>query len=616
MKFDVFDENKNFITGEYFKSFNELYNPSRKVELVPKYLHADLLLMIDYGVSVYLPYHDGEDFLVQHLSPFLMEQCGLTNIEDVKGCLFSDVFPLYTKNHFLEFLREAYRKQTTLHFELYGYTDEGVFFKHYEYDVVGTEDAAFILAKDNTDYLILRDRENNLFDNSPYGLCIIQDNEIVRMNKKFTKMFDFPFNLNMDTSNFFDKLSFVSNNDSEVINEIIRKILNNEILQDKQVVIYHDNDDNVHYYDLTASLTTYNDKKSIQLALVDITETKLAQDEAFRIQNSLKLVESDSKFSIVNYSPEDGFIVTDEFFKILEMEPFDLKNNMDKFYAKIDEDTRREMVNHIQYMVENQLDDTSFQFKIHLKDKDKYVKFFSKILSKDAEGKPEKYVGYMMDVTDAVIREEKLAQADHDKAVLLKEIHHRVKNNLQIILSLINLDERFNPEDYGLILDATKSRIKSMALIHQKTYESESLSNINVKGFLQDYCLSILSLYQLEDEINLIYYIEDDLEIPIELMTPLSLMVNEFVTNTIKYAFNEDQEDKMLVFNIKVHDDIVNFYIKDNGKGLPDDLDIYNSPSLGLTIINSLTYQINGELTKLDCKGAGFKLTFPLNFDK
>lgn len=132
---------------------------------------------------------------------------------------------------------------------------------------------------------------------------------------------------------------------------------------------------------------------------------------------------------------------------------------------------------------------------------------------------------------------------------------------------------------------------------------------------MEDYCLSILNLYNLEDDINLIYNIDEYLELPLDIMTPLSLILNEFVTNSIKYAFSNSEDDKNIILSMDTVGDMVNFTIEDNGVGLPEDLDVYNSPSLGLTIINSLTNQINGEFSKIDCEGAGFKLKFPANFE-
>ena len=105
------------------------------------------------------------------------------------------------------------------------------------------------------------------------------------------------------------------------------------------------------------------------------------------------------------------------------------------------------------------------------------------------------------------------------------------------------------------------------------------------------------------------------IEFSIDYITPLSLIINEFVTNSVKYAFpSTNQNEKNIFLSIKVVDDEVILKFKDNGIGLPEDLNIYNSPSLGLTIINNLTVQINGELFKEDCEGAGFKLVFPIKW--
>ena len=199
-----------------------------------------------------------------------------------------------------------------------------------------------------------------------------------------------------------------------------------------------------------------------------------------------------------------------------------------------------------------------------------------------------------------------------EKEVLLKEIHHRVKNNLQLILSFLNLEQRFHRDSPDDIIMAVKSRIQSMAFVHEKTYNSPDLVNINVEDFTKDEFQNLIDLHNAH-EINTIMDIDSNLEFSMEALTTLSLIANELFTNTLKYAFDEDQEYKEIFLSISETDGIVTIISKDNGKGLPEGMDIYDSPSLGLTIINQLTKQLDGSFKLLECDGAGYMFEFPLS---
>ena len=210
---------------------------------------------------------------------------------------------------------------------------------------------------------------------------------------------------------------------------------------------------------------------------------------------------------------------------------------------------------------------------------------------------------------------QELEKSNNANKVLLKEIHHRVKNNLQIILSLLNLDKRFHSKDTDEILDATANRIKTMALIHEKTYRSDDLVNVNIEDFIKDSIDNLVNLYGQQINLKKVDYDLEDCLLNMEVITPIGLILNELFTNTVKYAYNDyDVEEKIITVKFSEDNGIATLIFTDNGKGLPEEVDIHNSPSLGLTIVNSLTEQLDGEFNKLsDVDGAGFKIVFPIN---
>ncbi|MBX7077425.1 MAG: sensor histidine kinase, partial [Methanobacteriaceae archaeon] len=219
-----------------------------------------------------------------------------------------------------------------------------------------------------------------------------------------------------------------------------------------------------------------------------------------------------------------------------------------------------------------------------------------------------KFVSFVHDITEMVEREKELEQLSEDRKILLQEVHHRVKNNLQLILSFLNLESRFNKNDPEYVLEQTQNRIRTMALTHEEVYQSNSVSNINLEHFLTTGMNNLFNLYT-EGKIKLNFNIES-IELDMEKSIPLGLLVNEVALNTIKYAFPDKNEGNFYI-DLKSTDDMIDLKIWDDGVGLPENVNLYNSDSLGFIIINNLTQQLEAELTVLDdVSGFGINLKF------
>ncbi len=199
-----------------------------------------------------------------------------------------------------------------------------------------------------------------------------------------------------------------------------------------------------------------------------------------------------------------------------------------------------------------------------------------------------------------------------EKEILLKEIHHRVKNNLQIIISLIRL-QIMNIEDNIVknYLQDMNNRIFSMALIHEELYKSASLLKLDFQLFLNKLIFNIFKTY------NFNYAIEKNIEIEeiyvgIDIAIPLGLIVNELVSNAIKYAFKEKNEGQISIKLKKTNDNILELNISDNGVGLSKSIDMDNVETLGLNLVSSLVRQLNGKININTDKGTHYKITIPI----
>jgi len=205
-----------------------------------------------------------------------------------------------------------------------------------------------------------------------------------------------------------------------------------------------------------------------------------------------------------------------------------------------------------------------------------------------------------------------LEKQNSEKEILLREVHHRVKNNLQIIVSLINLQRsKFDDAEIEEALTETQNRVLSMSLVHQKMYQTSNFTEIGLDEYINQLVDNIQDLYRHKTFSHSIE-IQKDVQIDIETAIPLGLIINEIVTNFFKYACS--QVDDGCVFNIKVtsnKNDSFNFKFVDNGPGFSKkNTNVEEVDSLGLKLIKNLVEQIDGDVKFFNDNGAVYEFTF------
>jgi PAS domain S-box-containing protein len=228
----------------------------------------------------------------------------------------------------------------------------------------------------------------------------------------------------------------------------------------------------------------------------------------------------------------------------------------------------------------------------------------------DSEGKLMGSVHVARDITDRKQAEEKIKRSLKEKEVLLSEIHHRVKNNMQIISSLLNLQSEYVVDDEAVnVLQASQDRVKAMATIYEKLSKSQDLSRIKFAEYIQSLVQGLFYAHTIKKgQINPIIEIED-IMLNIETALPCGLIISELISNSLKHAFPEGKKGKVCV-SLKVHDNEYVLKISDDGIRFPEDIDFKNTDSLGLKLVNILVRQINGEITLDRNQGTEFKITF------
>jgi len=217
------------------------------------------------------------------------------------------------------------------------------------------------------------------------------------------------------------------------------------------------------------------------------------------------------------------------------------------------------------------------------------------------------------DVTERKIAEEKIKASLKEKELLLKEIHHRVKNNMAVISSLLGLQaDTFDDPRFVKALKNSQNRIRSMVLVHEKLYKAGDFSRIDFADYTRGLVGHIAQFSNMKKHTVSVAIEAGDILLGIDLSIPCGLIINELVTNAFKHAFPQDQDGKIDIRMQRIKQD--KFYrlmVSDNGVGLPPHIDINSTTSFGLHLVNLLTQQLGGTLEIEREKGTAINITFP-----
>jgi PAS domain S-box-containing protein len=216
------------------------------------------------------------------------------------------------------------------------------------------------------------------------------------------------------------------------------------------------------------------------------------------------------------------------------------------------------------------------------------------------------------DITQEKLSEDQIKESLREKEILLKEVHHRVKNNLQIISSILNLQSSYVRDENTLdILKESQNRIKSMSFIHESLYQNKNFSNILFSDYLRNLAENLVRSYQFTNKpVDLEFDIES-VELNLDQAIPCGLIMNELITNSLKYAFRDTRNPAI---RIMLHNrgQCVFLKVSDNGVGLPAGLDFRNTESLGLQLVVTLVEQLDGKIELENIAGTSYLITFDL----
>ncbi len=456
---------------------------------------------------------------------------------------------------------------------------------------------------------VSRDRYADLYDFAPNGYLTVDANGLIKeinytgaqllgINKRI--LVGLPF------------INFLGKDEFQKFLGLMRKARTENTQVIEEFKINQKNKEALFVHLVITPLRDYKQRgMGFRVSMTDITERKIIED---------RLKESEERFrSMAEYSPVMIWISDMEYnITYANKTKLDfLKRSFDdvgkkKWIDLIHPEDRERLLALLQEAYDTE-GSFSTDLRIDCKDNGYRWIIISAAPRKLPNGKMIGFTGTEIDITDKINVKHELEASLKEKEVLLKEIHHRIKNNLQIISSLLNLQLNYlDNEEIIELLKSSQSRIRSMAMIHEKLYKTKELSNINFAEYTKEFTTYLFNAYRnkignLRLELDL-----KDVILDINLSISLGLILNELLTNSLKHAFPDNRDGKLKV-SLKEEDSNLELIISDNGVGLPADFDLKKTNSLGLELVDSLIEQHRGKLSINTKDNTEFKITIKKN---
>ncbi len=334
----------------------------------------------------------------------------------------------------------------------------------------------------------------------------------------------------------------------------------------------------------------------------DITERKKAEEEIIKFKTLFDRAAYGSTISDF----DGNFIYANEAFA--QMHGYTPKELTGKNAALLHTKEQMKKIKELQEQLKTEGMYTAEEVWHKRKDNTVFPTLMSGTLIKDEKGTPLFMGITAVDITERKKAEEKIKASLKEKEVLLQEIHHRVKNNLQIISSLLNLQSHYiKDKKYAEMLKKSQNRIKSMVLIHEKLYQSENLAYINANDYINLLVQTVARSYEATDIVLTVNV--EDISLTVGHAIPCGLIINELVSNAIQHAFPDGRGE--IITTLRFVGDTIQLKVSDNGIGMPDHIDFRTTDSLGLHLVTLLAEgQLDGEITLERNGGTTFCITF------
>lgn len=566
------------------------------------------------GEEIYVlrPYNDGEDFYLKYFNHDNYFKTGDNNFKI--GSLISHTIGRQDEeNNFLKMFQELYRtgeKKTGI---LKYMTDEGKLIKYLDFRYFMMGDSIVSIHEDKTEVKMYRDSTLN---DENLGVAIVQGGKFVEMNENYAKYVG-KSREQMLGSEY--SLKGIQSQTAEVARKEIELLSRQEKISYKVPLASYNDDGSIRFFlNAEGTYISYDNLPAVLIKIRDLTRQERDKnmiendaDSKTQLKYTFKNLAENSKTVISYGSYPDNFLVSDNFYDVIEDESrsyefapsiirdFVLGEDMDLYDSMLDS-------------LSPQNPEVEFTTSIMtLKLNIKYIRHHIKRIY-DSDGNAVGYFSSHQDITDEASYANSLKKQIYEKNEIIKdrdfdikEAHHNIKNNLNILLSLIRMEEHKHIPIEEIVED-TKSHLKSISVMHEKLYQSKNLVDLELKGYIDSIVESLFDIYS--SEIEYVSKVED-ITLNAKQAGSLGLIINELINNTVKYAFPDGNAGKVQI-SIGRLDNKIEVEYRDSGVGIPDSVDFENPTSLGLTVIRNLTKQIDGEISYVYDEGACINIVF------
>lgn len=348
-----------------------------------------------------------------------------------------------------------------------------------------------------------------------------------------------------------------------------------------------------------------------EAAVADMTD-RIASGEAHlrESERRFRAIFEQAAVGLVQCTPQGNFLRANKrFTHICGYTPQDL-SGMNLRELSLPED-REDDADNMRLVLSGHLPSFDMDKRLHSKDGRQIWVHLTASAVRDDAGDVRSIIVVLEDISARRNAEKAVSDSLREKDILLREIHHRVKNNLQIISSLLYLqsDHVSDPEALSMFLES-RNRIASMALVHEELYRSDDLSSVNIREYALKLVPRLVAAFHSGKGIQCVVE-ADDVCLVIGQAIPFGLIINELVTNAAKHAFKERPSGTI---SVAIHgvDGRLQARVSDDGVGLPPDFDPASTSTLGMQLVVQLTRQLRGELIHGDSQGTSFTLSFPV----
>ena len=573
----------------------------------------ELINNISTEVYTLLPYDNGKNFIVQGVGNFTLKRYNLTK-NDVKGRLLSKISPLFFKIMY-EYLSEVYTTHNARKLRVAYYYGNNIT-KLNSVTIVFDLERIFVLSK-NVDITINNrgvesfdeDKTNILENFSQTGsYCHINGkytwsqgiyNIINRTKEESDDFYNIVFDLVIpEDKHLVDKIFYTVDNETSPCEEIIRIRTPNGIQKDIEINVYSYFDENgmVIHQGVINDITRYGLNES----------SKPVDFLMDGFKNSDKMALLIEPLNIKQHNFSKGF------YHIIEKD-YDEYNHSRKV---LDDIVEKDIADDLNRLADGELNRFEETFSYYAGGNSNNKKIIDLYIECFKYGDDVHSIGFLTDITDELEWQEELAESYELQSILIKETHHRVKNNLQILISFLNLEKRVYKDKPDLIVEHMQSRLNLLALLHEKTHEAEDFVNINLKEYFSDYDEKTEAMVDLPVDVEFETKVDETLSLSMEVITPFLLIIDE-LTRIILNQTSPDgtMSNKKITKELtKLDNDTARLIIKEDNEGIIDSRGDGNN--LGWIIIENLTKQLNGDFSFIECENVtAYELIFPIRME-